>query len=122
MIVLRSDSGETHVRRHATWGMYAQDNFISNEAFLPLIKAGLFEYADDLLTDGWEVVFVTERGFEFFLTGKTTMPADYTPGFSSTIEEYRRIAPHTHRLSEQVEVAGLAYDLWDPEPESAPRL
>ena len=22
MIVLRSDSGETHVRRHATWGMY----------------------------------------------------------------------------------------------------
>ncbi|PZU44630.1 MAG: hypothetical protein DI568_15185 [Sphingomonas sp.] len=23
MIVLRSDSGETHVRRHATWGMYA---------------------------------------------------------------------------------------------------
>lgn len=24
MIVLRSDSGETHVRRHATWGMYAK--------------------------------------------------------------------------------------------------
>ena len=25
MIVLRSDSGETHVRRHATWGMYDND-------------------------------------------------------------------------------------------------
>ena len=24
MIVLRSDSGETHVRRHATWGMYVE--------------------------------------------------------------------------------------------------
>ncbi|WP_206434889.1 hypothetical protein, partial [Sphingomonas koreensis] len=24
MIVLRSDSGETHVRRHATWGMYVK--------------------------------------------------------------------------------------------------
>ena len=32
MTVLRSDSGETHVRRHATWGMYVEVDLSCIEA------------------------------------------------------------------------------------------
>ena len=37
MTVLRSDSGETHVRRHATWGMYAKARPGGNSASRALL-------------------------------------------------------------------------------------
>ena len=36
MIVLRSDSGETHVRRHATWGMYVDIGIYKADLHVPL--------------------------------------------------------------------------------------
>jgi len=35
MIVLRSDSGETHVRRHATWGMYDSIKALNPNGIVP---------------------------------------------------------------------------------------
>lgn len=47
MIVLRSDSGETHVRRHATWGMYVQDTGeIVSEQDKPFVSTGRLPPAD----------------------------------------------------------------------------
>lgn len=48
MIVLRSDSGETHVRRHATWGMY-----VVREVMRGPLRATLMDILDREVLPGF---------------------------------------------------------------------
>ncbi|CAH1690953.1 conserved hypothetical protein [Hyphomicrobiales bacterium] len=97
---------------------------VSNKAFLPMIRAGLFEYVRGVLRGGWDVVRLTERGYELLRTGDTCSLEGYRPGTTRTAREWAKIAPPEDKLPAAVYMAGVAYKLIKPEPnaEPAPRL
>lgn len=96
---------------------------VSNKAFLPMIRAGLFEYVRGVLRGGWEVVSLTERGYELLRTGETCPSEAFRSGTTRTAREWSKIAPPAEQMPAAVYMAGVAYKLIKPEPppEPAPR-
>lgn len=80
MIVLRSDSGETHVRRHATWGMYVYidppyntgsafehyDDGLEHSIWLSLMRERAFILRDLLADDGLFFAQIDDNEFPYF--------------------------------------------------------
>lgn len=97
---------------------------VSNKAFLPMIRAGLFEYVRGVLKGGWEVVSLTERGYELLRTGDTCTLEDHRPGTTRTAREWSKIAPPAEQMPAAVYMAGVAYKLIKPErtQDPAPRF
>ena len=90
---------------------------VSNKAFLPMIRAGLFDYVRGVLRGGWEVAMLTERGYELLRTGETCPREAFQPGTTRSASEWSKIAPPADQLPAAVVKAAVGYDLIRPEPE-----
>ncbi|BCB22283.1 hypothetical protein [Bosea sp. ANAM02] len=97
---------------------------ISNKAFLPMIRAGLFDYVRGVLRGGWEVVSLTERGYELLRTGETCRGDAFKPGTTRTAREWSMIAlPEDVVLPAAVYIAGVEHGLIkERTPDPAPRF
>ncbi len=74
------------------WMTVRKDNSCGNKSFMPLIKADLYRVIEGAMQGGWEVAYLTERGYELLRTGSTCREDDFEPGSTSTYTEYQRIA------------------------------
>lgn len=104
------------------WMTVRRDNSCGNKSFQPLIKAGIYKTIDGAMQGGWEVAFLTERGYELLRTGSTCREDDFEPGSTSTYAEYQRIALKKGTWPTTLINSAVALGIMKPppEPESKP--
>lgn len=102
------------------WLIKSNRDGFSGKVFAPLIKSGMYQTVEGMFRGGWEVAFLTERGYELLRTGETCRAENYRVGGTRTFDEYRSVMPDESTMVESVVSSAVAMGLMKP-PESVPQ-